>query len=148
MKTVVITGSARGLGYAMAENFRKANCNLVLSDLKNENLQEAKEKLEKIDSEGKILTAICNVSKYDEIENLMKETLNAFERVYNILGDRPETVAEFFVDNILKNKKNGIKINWLTNRKAFYRFLTAGFNKRNFFDDNGEIKQCDIINKK
>ena len=133
MKTVVITGSARGLGYAMAENFRKANCNLVLSDLKNENLQEAKEKLEKIDSEGKILTAICNVSKYDEIENLMKETLNAFERVYNILGDRPETVAEFFVDNILKNKKNGIKINWLTNRKAFYRFLTAGFNKRNFF---------------
>lgn len=105
MKTVVITGSARGLGYAMAENFRKANCNLVLSDLKNENLQEAKEKLEKIDSEGKILTAICNVSKYDEIENLMKETLNAFERVYNILGDRPETVAEFFVDNILKNKK-------------------------------------------
>ena len=148
MKTVVITESARGLGYAMAENFRKANCNLVLSDLKNENLQEAKEKLEKIDSEGKILTAICNVSKYDEIENLMKETLNAFERVYNILGDRPETVAEFFVDNILKNKKNGIKINWLTNRKAFYRFLTAGFNKRNFFDDNGEIKQCDIINKK
>ena len=270
MKTIVITGSARGLGFAMAEDFRKADCNVVLSDLKVGNLREAKEKLEKISSKGKIITVVCNVSKYEDLENLMQETLNNFKKidvwinnagvnqpqepiykceksaidtvidvdlkgaiygskiamsqmikqkegaiyniegygsndahmsglnlygtskravtyltealaqeaegtgvivgklapgimitqftthslvnqdiklsertkkVYNILGDKPETVAKFFVDNILTNKNNGVKINWLTNGKAFYRFLTAGFNKRNFFDADGEIKQ-------
>lgn len=113
MKTIVITGSARGLGFAMAEDFRKADCNVVLSDLKEGN-------------------------------SLVNQDIKLSERtkkVYNILGDKPETVAKFFVDNILTNKKNGVKINWLTNGKAFYRFLTAGFNKRNFFDADGEIKQ-------
>ena len=60
------------------------------------------------------------------------------KNVYNILGDTPETVGKFLVDNIVKNTKNGVKINWLTNSKAFLRFLTAGFNKRNFFGENQE----------
>ena len=38
MKTVVITGSARGLGFEMAKLFRKVNHNVVISDLKEENL--------------------------------------------------------------------------------------------------------------
>ena len=270
MKTVVITGSARGLGYAMAEGFRKNNCNVVISDLKEESLKKAKNNLEEIKSDGKILTVVCNVTNYEDLENLMSETIRNFgkvdiwinnagvnqpqepiykcdksaidaiididlkgtiygskiamtqmvnqkegaiyniegygsndahmsglnlygtskravtylteslaqeaegtgvivgklapgimitqftthslvnqeidlsdstKQVYNVLGDSPETVAKFFVENMLKNKKNGVKINWLTNGKAFYRFLTAGFNKRNFFDNDGEIKQ-------
>ena len=58
------------------------------------------------------------------------------KRVYNILGDTPETVGKFLVDNIVKNTKNNVKINWLTNGKAFKRFLTAGFNRRNFFKED------------
>ena len=34
---------------------------------------------------------------------------------------------------MLKNNKNGAKIEWLTNKKAAWRFMTAGFNKRDFF---------------
>ena len=33
MRTVVITGSARGLGLEMAKVFRKNNINVVISDL-------------------------------------------------------------------------------------------------------------------
>ena len=36
---------------------------------------------------------------------------------------------------MLKNNKNGAKIEWLTNRKAAWRFMTAGFNKRDFFKE-------------
>ena len=43
MKTVVITGSARGLGFNMARFFREYNWNVVISDLKEENLIKAKE---------------------------------------------------------------------------------------------------------
>ena len=265
MKTVVITGSARGLGFNMARFFREYNYNVVISDLKEENLIKSKEELEKTNSEGKIEYKVCNVSKYEELEELMNFSVSKFEKVdiwinnagvnqpqkpiwelseneintildvdlkgtvygskiameemsknksgaiyniegygsndahmlglnmygtskravtyfteslaleaeekntgvivgklspgimiteftthslvndaielsektkkvYNILGDTPETVGKFLVDKIIKNTKNNVKINWLTNTKAFTRFLTAGFNKRDFFN--------------
>lgn len=61
------------------------------------------------------------------------------KKVYNILGDTPETVGKFLVDKMANNTKNNVKFNWLTNSKAFTRFLTAGFNKRNFFGENQEL---------
>lgn len=38
MKSVVITGSARGLGLYMAKVFRMNNYNVVISDINEENL--------------------------------------------------------------------------------------------------------------
>ena len=55
------------------------------------------------------------------------------KKVYNILGDYPETIAAFAVPRILKNTKNDARVMWLTGRRAFGRFLTAGFRKRDFF---------------
>jgi len=57
-------------------------------------------------------------------------TQEHFQRIFNILADRPETVAAFFVPKILANTKNGKQIVWLTKRKAMLRFLTAPFSKR------------------
>ena len=53
-----------------------------------------------------------------------------FKKVFNILGDRPETVSANFVPRILGNKKNDAHIVWLTGVKAAGRFLSAGFRKR------------------
>lgn len=53
-----------------------------------------------------------------------------FQKLFNILGDRPETVAAFFVPRILVNTKNDAHIVWLTNTKAFIRFSTSAFKKR------------------
>jgi short-subunit dehydrogenase len=52
-----------------------------------------------------------------------------FKNLFNILADRPETVAEFFIPRMLDNQKNGVQIAWLTGRKAAWRFMTAGFRK-------------------
>ena len=57
------------------------------------------------------------------------------KKVYNILGDYPETIVNYSVPRMIKNKKNNARIMWLTNRRAFRRFLFAGFNKRDFFKD-------------
>jgi NAD(P)-dependent dehydrogenase (short-subunit alcohol dehydrogenase family) len=57
------------------------------------------------------------------------------KKVFNILGDKVETVTPFLVDGILKADKSGAKVAWLTGGKAFSRFLTAGFNKRDLFAD-------------
>ena len=57
------------------------------------------------------------------------------KKVYNILGDYPNTIAEYCVPRMIKNKKNGYQVVWLSNRRAFGRFLTAGFKKRDFFSE-------------
>lgn len=53
-----------------------------------------------------------------------------FEKIVNILADKVETVSPFLVKNIIKNKKHGKIINWLTNSKASWRFVSHGFTKR------------------
>ena len=52
-----------------------------------------------------------------------------FKKIFNILADKPETVAKFFVPRILSNTKNDAQITWLTNRKAAWRFMTSSFRK-------------------
>lgn len=265
MKTVVITGSARGLGLEMAKVFRKNNLNVVLSDLSKEKLEIAKQEVEKINSNSKVSICVCDVTKSSDISNLIEFTKKEYDnidiwinnaginqpekpiwelteqeislvldvdlkgaiigsklvmeemikqnsgsiyniegygsndakmlglsiygtskraityftealakeseerntnvivgklspgimitdfitnalghkekinlskktkKVYNILGDYPDVVANFLVNGILNNTKNNAKIEWLTNRKAAWRFMTAGFNKRDFF---------------
>ncbi|MBO7527706.1 MAG: SDR family oxidoreductase [Clostridia bacterium] len=267
MKTVVITGSARGFGFAMAKDFRRLGCNIVLSDLKQENLDKAKEELEKMQGDGKVLSVVCDVTKSEMLENLWQASVNEFgavdiwinnagvnqpdlpvcmlteadidfllnvdlkgsingsriafkhmveqgfgqiyniegygsndamktgltiygtakraityftkalakesendysgtvkvmlltpgimitgflteanggktkveltdkvKKVYNILGDLPETISAYVVPRMLKNKKNNSKIAWLTTRRAFGKFFKALFKKNNYFD--------------
>ncbi len=52
-----------------------------------------------------------------------------FRKIFNILADKPETVAKFFIPRILSNAKNDAQIAFLTNRKATWRFITAVFRK-------------------
>ena len=52
-----------------------------------------------------------------------------FRKIFNILADKPEAVAKFFIPRVLSNSKNDVQIAWLTNRKAAWRFITAGFRK-------------------
>lgn len=62
--------------------------------------------------------------------------LERAKRIFNILGDKVETVTPWLVEEILKNNKHGAKVAWLTTPKIFTRFLTAPFNKRDIFDSN------------
>lgn len=268
VRTVVITGSARGFGLCQAKKFKELGFNVVLSDIHESNLMRALEELNTIQSEGTGATAVvCDVTKREDLEKLWKEAIGAFGRVdiwvnnagvnspdkpvceltekeisflldidlkgavngsavafngmkeqgfgqiynvegygsndammtgltmygtakravtyftrslakeshdlthdqikvcrltpgimitdfithangdatqitlpvktkkiYNILGDYPETIVEYVVPRMIRNQKNDARIIWLTNARAFGRFLTAGIKKRNFFD--------------
>jgi len=50
-------------------------------------------------------------------------------KLFNILADKPETVARFSIPRILANTKNNARIAWLTNGKASWCFMTAGLHK-------------------
>lgn len=264
MKTVVITGSARGFGLELAKEFRKYNYNVVISDILENELINAVNILKTISSNGNILSVICDVTKEEDLINLKDETIknfgsidiwinnagvnqkmvpiwevdtkdidklididlkgsiigtkiamnymikqgfgqiygiegygsddammtglsiygtskrgltyfleslakevddkklniqigllapgimitdfvnhsmgtNGFElsekvkKVYNILGDKPDVIAKFMVNKIIKNNKNGVRFTWLTSSKAMWRFMTSGTRKNRFF---------------
>ena len=272
MKTVVITGSARGLGFEMSKQFIKNNFNVVICDLLEEKLEESKKELESIAKNNcKVLAIKCDVTIESDIQNVMDKAIENFKnvdiwinnagvnqpmvpiwevdsdkisklididlkgaiigskiamnqmikqgfgqiygiegygsndammlglsvygtskrgltyfldalakeveekklpiqigklspgimitnfithamgneafelpektkKVYNILGDYPDVISEFLVSKMISNKKNGVRINWLTNAKASFRFMTCAFNKRDFFNKLGDGK--------
>lgn len=81
-------------------------------------------------SPGMVVTDLL-VGDYD----LASPEWRKAKKILNILGDKVETVTPFLVDGMLKADKTGAKVAWLTNSKAFWRFMTAAFNKRDLFED-------------
>lgn len=55
------------------------------------------------------------------------------KKIFNILADRPETVASFLCNGIIKNTKNNSYIAWLTTPKIISRFFFAFKRKNKFF---------------
>lgn len=53
--------------------------------------------------------------------------------LFNILSDKPETIAKWFVPRALKNKRNGKIFNWFTKSRALGRFLSSPFRKREMY---------------
>ncbi|WP_346929121.1 SDR family NAD(P)-dependent oxidoreductase [Clostridium sp.] len=78
-------------------------------------------------SPGMMLTDFITKTPDGEQSDVITD--EKFKKIFNILADKPETVAKFFIPIILSNTKNDAKIAWLTNRKATWRFMIAGFRK-------------------
>ena len=75
MKTVVITGSARGFGLEMLKLFRMNDFNTVICDISKESITTAKEELEKINSKGKILSFEVDITKEEEVKDLINKVI-------------------------------------------------------------------------
>ncbi|MBI4335383.1 MAG: 3-oxoacyl-[acyl-carrier-protein] reductase [Candidatus Omnitrophica bacterium] len=78
-KVAVITGSARGIGFAIAELFAREGANIVLSDVNEAALKEAEEKIRRLGVET--LTVKTDVTKEDEAEGLIKKTVDKFSKI-------------------------------------------------------------------
>lgn len=59
------------------------------------------------------------------------------KKIFNILGDKVETVTPYLVAGILKTNKTGRRVAWLTKGRIARRFLGAAFNKRDLFSEYG-----------
>jgi short-subunit dehydrogenase len=79
-------------------------------------------------SPGIVITDFITAVYKDDPEGLEKA-----KRIFNILGDRVETVTPWLARKVLANKKSGAQFNWLTPATATWRFMTAAFRKRDLF---------------
>ncbi len=65
--------------------------------------------------------------------DLTSEEWEKAKKIFNILGDHVQTVTPWLADHILAADTSGARVVWLTRRKAFARFMTAAFRKRDLF---------------
>ena len=133
MSTVVITGSARGFGFEQAKKFKELGFNVVISDVNVDNLKIAYDKLNLINPEKtKVLMVKCDVTDYQDLENLYKEAVAEFKAVdiwINNAGvnqpDKPvyqltQKEIDFMLDIDLKGAIYGSKL-------AFEKMKEQGF---------------------
>src|SRR5690606_41661321 len=79
-KTIVITGGGTGLGRAMGTYFLKLGANLVITSRKLEVLKESAKEMEQ-ETGGKVLPVACDVRNYEEVENLLKKSIDRFGQI-------------------------------------------------------------------
>lgn len=76
-KVAVITGSASGIGLAMAESFLKEGYKVCFSDLNKQALDEVL----KAHSDSQCLGILCDVSKENEVRDLIHKSAEHFGRI-------------------------------------------------------------------
>lgn len=100
-KTVVITGGAQGLGFAMATQMAELGANLALIDMQDEVLAEAKAELVKLDV--KVETYVANVSVEADVEAVFNNIVSDFGAVHVLINN-----AGILRDGLLLKAKDGV----------------------------------------
>jgi NAD(P)-dependent dehydrogenase (short-subunit alcohol dehydrogenase family) len=85
-KNIIITGGGTGLGKSMGTYFLTLGANLVITSRKLDVLQQTAEEMQS-EAGGKVLAVACDVRKYDEVENMLQQAIDAFGRVDVLLNN-------------------------------------------------------------
>jgi NAD(P)-dependent dehydrogenase (short-subunit alcohol dehydrogenase family) len=81
VKTVVITGSTRGIGFGLADAFLKLGCNVIISGRTQKAVDEAVNTLTKNENSKKILGLTCDVHDWQQVQMLWDAAVKQFEQV-------------------------------------------------------------------
>jgi NAD(P)-dependent dehydrogenase (short-subunit alcohol dehydrogenase family) len=85
-KTIVITGGGTGLGKSMGKYLLELGANLVITSRKKEVLEKTAAELQ-LQTGGQVLAVGCDVRKYEEIENVLRETENRFGQIHAVVNN-------------------------------------------------------------
>lgn len=78
-KVAIVTGARRGIGRGIAIVLAKEGCNVVVSDINQEDCEKVVEEIEKGDAKG--LAIKCDVSSKKEVDNLISKTIEKFGKL-------------------------------------------------------------------
>ena len=81
MKTIVITGSTRGIGFALARSFLKRGCRVVISGRKQNLVDVSVERLLKEFLPDNVIGFACDVAEFSQVENLWDAAVKRFGSV-------------------------------------------------------------------
>jgi len=97
MKTVIVTGGSRGIGAAIVKELAKNNYNVVLN---YNNSEEAAKQIQKELEEQNIKIEIfkADVSKREEVKELVKFTLNKFKNIDILINNAGISQVKSFLE--------------------------------------------------
>ncbi len=81
MKTIVITGSTRGIGYGMATEFLKRDCHVVISGRSQSSVDAALSQLGTQFAAERIHGMACDMQVYEQVQNLWDAAKQTFGQV-------------------------------------------------------------------
>ncbi len=85
-KVILITGGGTGLGKAMGKYFAELGANLIISSRKLDVLEKTAGEIES--KTGRIVLPVqCDVSNYEQVENLLKVSLDKFGKVDSLVNN-------------------------------------------------------------
>lgn len=110
-KVALITGSGRGIGAAIAEEFASVGCNLILNYFTSEKeTQLLKEKLEKQYS----VKAICikaDISKEDEVKYMVDTAIQIFNHIDILVNNAGIAIDTLYEDKTVENFRKILDVN-------------------------------------
>jgi short-subunit dehydrogenase len=106
-KTVVITGSAGGIGGGLAQAFYQQGFNVVVSDMSQQALAERIAIIAGDNTEGRLHAIACDVTNKQQLDLLWQQARDKYGRIdYWInnagLGGTQKTIADSDADALLK----------------------------------------------
>lgn len=115
-KNIVVTGGGSGLGKAMTKYFLELGAKVAITSRNLEKLENTARELE-TETGGTCLALQCDVRHYDQVENMLQQTVNAFGPVDillnnaagNFISPTERLSANAFdtiIDIVLKGSKN------------------------------------------
>ena len=110
-KVALVTGSSRGIGKAIVEDFAQKGYNVVINYIK-ENLEAEKLKKE-LEKKYKI-KALCikaDVSNENEVKDMIKNIINEFEKIDVLVNNAGIVIDKEFEDRTVEDWKRTLNIN-------------------------------------
>ena len=129
-KTIVVTGGGSGLGKAMSTYFLELGANVVITSRDLDKLKNTAEEM-RSQTGGKVLPVQCDVRNYEEVEAMVKASVDEFGSVDvllnnaagNFISPTERLSAHAFdtiIDIVLKGSKNctlAFGKHWIDNKE-------------------------------
>ena len=87
-KVALVTGSNRGIGKSCIEDFARAGVNVVINYCHHEDEAEELEKYIKENYDVEVLTIKCDISKEEEVEQMVDEIIEVFGGIDILVSKR------------------------------------------------------------
>ncbi len=98
-KVALVTGGSRGLGQEMVEAFAAAGADVVIASRKLGNCEQLAKEVER-NTGRRALAVACNVSEWNQVEQLAKRTYDHFGKVDILVNDAGMSPLYDHVSNV------------------------------------------------
>ncbi|MFW9902226.1 MAG: SDR family NAD(P)-dependent oxidoreductase [Candidatus Thorarchaeota archaeon] len=138
-KGVLITGAATGFGKGVALEYAKRGADLVLVDIKKEQLEDTSKEIKRI-YDQKVVPIICDVSKSDQVKEMVKKTWEELDNIFILFNNAG--ISPHYGLNVFRTKEDEYDLIMQTNLKSQWlvtKALAKKIKRQNFRPLAGKI---------